>query len=75
MTDGGGWRPGSSRPPASWRKSSYSDNLGNCVEVTAGPGGVALRDSKNPRGQGLLFSASTWHVFIHGTRSGEFDLG
>ncbi|SHG02171.1 DUF397 domain-containing protein [Streptoalloteichus hindustanus] len=75
MTDDGGKRSGPARPRATWRKSSYSDNMGNCVEVSARPGGVALRDSKNPCAPGLLFSATTWGAFIHGTRSGEFDLG
>ncbi len=47
-----------------WRKSSYSgSNGGACVEVgTTGPA-VAVRDSKNPDGPQLAFTAVTWKVF------------
>jgi hypothetical protein len=45
----------------SWRKSSYSSNGGgNCVEVTSSrPGGLAVRDSKNP-GPQIVASPATW---------------
>ena len=34
---------------AEWRKSSYSSQSGNCVEVARNlPGLVAVRDSKEP---------------------------
>ncbi|WP_258941217.1 DUF397 domain-containing protein [Actinomadura luteofluorescens] len=34
-----------------WRKSSHSDGTGGeCVEVAAGPGGLLVRDSKDPEG-------------------------
>ena len=37
---------------AEWRKSSYSGQSGNCVEVARNlPGLVAVRDSKNPTGR------------------------
>ena len=47
-----------------WRKSSYSgSNGGTCVEVgTVGPA-VAVRDSKNPDGPLLAFTAGTWKAF------------
>ena len=36
---------------AEWRKSSYSSQDGNCVEVARNlPGLVAVRDSKHPDG-------------------------
>jgi hypothetical protein len=31
-----------------WRKSSYSGNEGNCVELAHTATGGAIRDSKNP---------------------------
>ena len=31
-----------------WRKSSYSDATGACVELASLVEGVAVRDSKNP---------------------------
>ena len=33
-----------------WRKASRSATNGECVEVAAAPGYVAIRDSKNPDG-------------------------
>ncbi|KAB8163454.1 DUF397 domain-containing protein [Streptomyces sp. 3MP-14] len=49
-----------------WRKSSYSSpNADNCLEVRDGqPGGVPVRDSKNPDGPVLRFSASAWGAFL-----------
>ena len=42
---------------AEWRKSSYSSQSGNCVEVARNlPGLVAVRDSKEPGGARLVVS-------------------
>jgi hypothetical protein len=62
--------------PARWRKSSYSgSNGGACVEVTILPDGAwAVRDSKDPGGAKLAFSADEWAVFTVGVKAGEFDL-
>ena len=49
---------------AQWRKSSYSGNSGNCVEVADLDGTVAVRDSKDQEGPVLLFAADTWARFI-----------
>ena len=50
---------------AEWRKSSYSSQSGNCVEVAHNlPGLVAVRDSKAPAGTSLVVSQETWQVFI-----------
>ena len=58
---------------ADWRKSPYSSNGGNCVEVARNlPGVVAVRDSKNPDGPALLFTADQWQAFVSGARAGEF---
>ena len=47
----------------SWRKSSYSgSNGGQCVQVAA-PGRVLVRDSKNPGGVRLGFTAPAWREF------------
>jgi len=48
-----------------FRKSSYSStNGGNCVEVGAQPGVVAVRDSKCP-GAGLIeLPATVWAEFL-----------
>jgi hypothetical protein len=57
---------------AIWRKSTYSSSTGqNCVEVaTNRPGIVAIRDSKDPDGPGLLISAAEWRAFVRDLRAG-----
>jgi Domain of unknown function (DUF397) len=50
---------------AEWRKSSYSGQDGNCVEVARNlPGLVAVRDSKEPDVAKLVVSRKTWRAFI-----------
>jgi len=58
-----------------WRKSSHSGGTGgNCVEVAVLPdGGRAIRDSKDPAGLALRFSAAEWSAFVAGARDGEFE--
>ena len=64
----------SARPGPVWVKSSLSFANGNSVEVAdLGPGGVAVRDSKNPGQQPLVFDRGEWEAFIGGVRLGEFD--
>ena len=54
---------------AEWRKSSYSSQSGNCVEVARNlPGLVALRDSQAPDEAKLVVSQETWRVFLKGLR-------
>jgi Domain of unknown function (DUF397) len=58
---------------AAWRKSSYSNPSGNCVEAAHLPGGVALRDSRFPDGPALVFAGATWDAFLAGVkRRGDF---
>ena len=53
-----------------WRKSSYSGQGNTCVEVAKNvPGTVAVRDSKNPSGQVLRFSADAWQAFVSGIKA------
>ncbi|AYN42527.1 DUF397 domain-containing protein [Streptomyces dangxiongensis] len=52
-----------------WLRSSYSTGANNCVETArprSGPetGLLAVRDSKNPAGPALLFSAGSWAGFL-----------
>ncbi|GLY20002.1 DUF397 domain-containing protein [Kineosporia sp. NBRC 101677] len=57
-----------------WRKSSHSGGGDNCVEVSFDPEGyVGVRDSKNPNGGHLTFSAHEWQAFHAGVRDGEFS--
>jgi hypothetical protein len=57
---------------AVWRKSSQSYANG-CVEVAFVDGQVAVRDSKDPSGPVLVFTALEWAAFLGGVRGGEFD--
>ncbi|MEN3613351.1 DUF397 domain-containing protein [Plantactinospora sp. ZYX-F-223] len=56
---------------AAWRKSTRSNgHSGNCVEVADNlPGVVGVRDSKDPAGPALLFSASAWRSFVGQVRA------
>ena len=60
-----------------WRKSSYSgSNGGGCVEVArAIPAVVAVRDSKDPAGPVLAFSAGEWQAFTARIKSGDVSPG
>jgi hypothetical protein len=60
---------------AKWRKSSYSGNSGNCVEVATNlPDVVAVRDSKDRHGAVLTISPKEWTAFLAGIQAGEFGL-
>jgi hypothetical protein len=65
---------GSELADSSWRKSTYSQ-VGECVEfATPSPGLIVVRDSKNPGGAVLTYTASEWRAFLHAARSGAYDL-
>ncbi|MFD7897662.1 DUF397 domain-containing protein [Streptomyces sp. NPDC059743] len=52
-----------------FRKSSYSNQTGECVEVALNvPGTVAVRDSKRPTGPLLRVSPTAWDAFRAGLR-------
>lgn len=56
-----------------WKTSSRCSN-GTCVQVAFAGQSVVLRDSKDPEGPKLQYSAQEWRDFIAGAKSGEFDL-
>ncbi|MEV0004446.1 DUF397 domain-containing protein [Micromonospora sp. NPDC050980] len=48
-----------------WRKSTWSANEGNCVEVAGNLSGVVLvRDSKDPSGPILTFAPAAWRSLV-----------
>lgn len=63
--------PGPVKWNVSFRKSSYSNASGECVEVASHPQRlVAIRDSKDADGSWLLFTAGGWQEFVSQVRSG-----
>ncbi len=56
-----------------WRKSSYSGANGDCVEVAARDGLIAVRHSKSPEQGTLLYTRAEIDAFIRGCKAGEFD--
>lgn len=57
-----------------WRKSSFSESLGACVEIAPVGGGYAVRDSKNPAGPVMRPVVAGWAEFIGRVSSGELSL-
>jgi hypothetical protein len=56
----------------SWRKSSYCDTGGQCVEVAHGGTTRLVRDSVNPAGGCLTISAPAWAAFIRNVKDGAY---
>jgi hypothetical protein len=71
-------QPQTDTPALVWAKSSFSNNGGNCVEVSRSlldtTGVLVVRDSKNPDGGQLRFTPSEWTAFLKGAAAGEFNL-
>ena len=55
-----------------WRKSSRSQ-FNTCVEVCFVGDRVPLRNSGDPDGPVLVFTAHEWDAFVAGVKLGEFD--
>ncbi|WP_084402266.1 DUF397 domain-containing protein [Lentzea albidocapillata] len=60
-------------PEKTWRKSSYTAPDNNCVELTVSETETFVRDSKDPGGGALTFSARTWMTFLAKTKSGALN--
>lgn len=46
-----------------WRKASYSNGTGSCIETASSTGIVAVRDTTDRDGGTLVFTADTWATF------------
>lgn len=51
-----------------WRKASYSNGSGACVETASGNGVVLVRDTTDRDGERLGFTADAWRVFLAAVR-------
>lgn len=60
---------------ASWRKSSRSKAMSNCVEATGLRSGIGIRDSKSPAGPVLTVTAAEWAAFVNAVKNGEHSIG
>lgn len=60
---------------ASWRKSSFSNYNGSCVEIgRLQPDCIGVRDTKDSgAGPVLIFTDREWSAFILGAKDGQFD--
>lgn len=57
-----------------FRKSSYSGDSANCVEIgNCHCDGVPIRDSKDPSGPVLVFTDQAWAEFLTAIKQGQFD--
>ncbi|MFF2656540.1 DUF397 domain-containing protein [Kitasatospora sp. NPDC058032] len=55
-----------------WRKSTYSNGQGDCVEVADGHAGIVpVRDSKDPDGPTLTFTTTAWQSFLTAIHTDE----
>lgn len=65
-------------PDVAWRTSSKSANGGGqCVEagpLTDGSERVAVRHSRRPDAEVIIYTRAEWEAFISGVKSGEFDF-
>lgn len=59
---------------ADWRKASSSVNNGACVEVASPRAAVLVRDSVDPSGPVVGYSARSWQAFLASTKAGTFDV-
>ena len=51
-----------------WRKASYSNGSGNCVEVGNAAPVVLVRDTTDREGETLTFPAVAWRAFMAGIK-------
>ena len=58
---------------ATWRKSTKSQQSGQCVELAKVDGVIGVRDSKEPNGPMLVFTVEEIAAFLDGVTNGEFD--
>ncbi|RCW45852.1 uncharacterized protein DUF397 [Halopolyspora algeriensis] len=61
-----------SQLPGNWRKSSYSGQDTNCVEVGRVAGGAAVRDSKDRSAGYVTITGTQWRAFVAAIKTDRF---
>jgi hypothetical protein len=56
-------------PARSWRTSSHSGSGNNCIQAATCSPGIAARDSKDPHGPVLEFTADAWESFTRAIKT------
>lgn len=60
--------------PLRWRKPWSGGNGGSCVEIApTRDGGMVVRNSTDPDGPRVRYTAKEWLTFVEGVKSGDFD--
>ncbi|WP_080678021.1 DUF397 domain-containing protein [Salinispora pacifica] len=57
---------------ATWRKSTRTQQSGQCVEMARVGEVIGMRDSKDPNGPVLAFATEEFAAFLEGVARGEF---
>ncbi|MBU3869084.1 DUF397 domain-containing protein [Streptomyces sp. 4503] len=55
-----------------WRKSTFSENQANCVELAAAPSGIRIRESDEPDAV-LHTNPAALRSFIRTVKAGRLD--
>lgn len=56
---------------APWRKSTYSGNGNNCVEVAAADGLVGVRDTSDRNGVTVILGSRSWQLLMARVKHGR----
>ncbi len=64
----------SERESLVWLKAHGSTANGQCIEIASASRNIAIRDSKDPEGPILVYTAAEFRAFLDGARNGEFDI-
>jgi len=65
-------KPEFDRNALAWRISSRSVG-GNCVEVAPAGSLIAVRNSRKPNAEMILYTRAEFAAFVAGAKGGEFD--
>lgn len=58
---------------AVWRKSTFSGQNGDCVEVAEAGDLILVRNSNRPEAGAIEFTRSEIAAWVSGCKAGEFD--